>query len=442
MEKGGRPIIGEFARFDMARRPTRQWAVLRPVTWAATFPRALWRRSKVDTSGMPRDLKPPYFLLCNHNAFLDFTVTTKVVFPHRANYVVAIDGFLGIEGLLRRVGGIGTRKFVHSTHLVKNMLAARDFGDVMVMYPEARYSLCGTGSVLPRSVGKMVQWMDVPVVTLIMHGHHVGSPFWHSGGHSVRPIEAEAKLLLTQEEVRTLSVDEINAKLAEAFTYDDFAWQKSRGVHVRDPRRAEGLHKVLYQCPACAVEYRVTSQGDTLTCGHCGKQWRMSELGELSAESGPTEFSHIPDWYEWERANVAREIEAGTYAVDTPVRIESLPNARGFVTFGDLGRLTHDMNGFTLTGVWEDEPFTIDWPVASLTGCHVEYDYKKRGDCVDLSTHDDSFYLFPQSPDVAVTKLALATEELNRHLARARKAARARASASTPESPTEVLPAA
>ena len=422
-------MIGEFARFDMTRHPTRQWRLLTPMTWAVSYPWALWRRSRLDTSGLPRGLKPPYFLLCNHNAFFDFTVTTKVVFPHRANYVVAVDGFVGIEGLLRRVGGIGTRKFVHNGHMVRNMLAARDFGDVMVMYPEARYALCGTGSKLPSSVGKMIQSMDIPVVTLIMHGHHVDAPAWHGRRHGVRKVEAEAKLLLTLDEVRNLPVEAINARLAEAFTYDDFAWQKARGIRVNDPRRAEGLHRVLYQCPACSTEYRMQSSGDTLSCGHCGKAWRMTELGELRATSGPTEFSHIPDWYEWERANVAQEVASGTYAVDTPVRIESLPNTKGFVTFDEPGRLIHDMDGFKLTGTYGGEPFALDWPVASLIACHVEYNYKKRGDCVDLSTMDDSFYLFPQNADVCVTKLALATEELYRGYSRAKKAALAAAAA-------------
>ena len=38
--------------------------------------------------------------------------------------------------------------------------------------------------------------------------------------------------------------------------------------------------------------------GTEIFCEECGKRWRMTELGELEALSGETEFSHIPDWYE------------------------------------------------------------------------------------------------------------------------------------------------
>ncbi len=406
-------MVGTYKRFDIGRRPIRQWRILTLVTWLISFPKMWAHRAKVDRTGMPKGLKPPYFLICNHNSFMDFMHMTKAIFPHRAYYVVAIDGFIKREWLLRAVGGIGNRKFVKSVQLVKNMLRARNSGGVVALFPEARYSLCGTSAILPASLGKMVRKMNVPVVTLVMHGHHVNSPFWNVGSRKVKPVESELKLLFTREETQSLSVDELNARLKAAMAYDDFAWQKAGGVRVKKAERAEGLHKVVYQCPACEAEFKMTSSKSTLRCGHCGKAWEMDELGGLSALGGETEFTHIPDWYEWERANVRREVREGRYAFAADVRIESLPNARGFITFERPGRLTHNMDGFTLTGECPSgEPFELHWPAQSLYSCHIEYDYMKRGDCVDLNTNDDTFYLFPQGDGFAVTKIALATEEL------------------------------
>jgi len=361
---------------------------------------------------MPDDIKPPYFLLCNHNSFMDFMIMTKAIFPKRANYVVAIDGFIGRGWLLRAVGCICNRKFVRSANLVINMLHAKNSGDIVVLFPEARYSLCGTTAVLPKSLGKMVKKMNIPVVTLIMHGHHINSPFWNVGNRGVKPVESELKLLFTQNETQELSVDEINEKLVEAFQYNDYAWQKEKGIRVKDKNRAVGLHKVLYQCAACGVEYKMSSEKSTLRCGHCKKEWEMSELGELKAHSGDTEFTHIPDWYEWERLNVRREVREGTYKSSSNVRIESLPNDKRFIIFDKPGSLIHDMEGFRLTGVFEEKPFELDWPAAQMHSCHIEYDYMKRGDCVDLNTNDDTLYLFPDSDEFAITKVALATEEL------------------------------
>ena len=407
-------MIGNFTRFDMARKPNRQWRLLTPVTWLLSFPKAIAHKAQVDKTGMPDGLKPPYFLLCNHNSFMDFMIMTTAIFPRRANYIVAIDGYIGREWLLRAVGGICNRKFTRSINLVRNMLKARDNGDIVVLFPEARYSLCGTTAVLPDSLGKMVRKMNVPVVTLIMNGHHVNSPFWNVGSRKVKPVQSRMNLLFTREETQSLPVEEINTRIVEAFQYDDFAWQKEKRMRIADKTRAEGLHKVLYQCPACNAEYKMTSSNSTLQCGNCGKAWEMSEYGELSAARGATEFSHIPDWYEWERTNVRREIEEGAYSFDARVRVESLPNAKKFIVFKDPGRLTHNAGGFALSGVYDGEAFEITWPPPMMHSCHIEYDYMGRGDCIDLNTTDDTFYLFPEGDGFAVTKIALATEELYR----------------------------
>jgi len=235
------------------------------------------------------------------------------------------------------------------------------------------------------------------------------------GSRKVKPIESKMRLLFTQQETQELPIDEINARLIEAFKYDDYAWQRENSVRVKSKRRAEGLHKVLYQCPACNTEYHMSSSKWNISCDSCGKVWEMSEFGELHALTGATEFSHIPDWYEWERMNVRREVEDGVYSLNVQVHIESLPNAKGFIKFSEPGYLTHDTNGFTLAGVFEKEPFALIWPAQSMHSCHIEYNYKGRADCVALNTNDDTFYLFSEARDFAVTKIALATEELYRY---------------------------
>ncbi len=399
-----------FERFDMSKRPKRQSVYLRPLIWALSYPSILRHRVRISRVNMDGQ-KPPYLLLCNHNAFLDFMVATAAIFPHRANYVVAIDGFIKRERLLRSIGCICKRKFTSDTVLVRQLRTVIDNGDIAVIYPEARYSLCGTTAVLPPSLGKLAKYLKVPVVTLITHGHHINSPFWNLKGRGIR-TEAVFKKILTGEEVESLTSEEINAVINREFQYDDYRWQKENNIRVRYKKRAEGLHKVLYQCPNCKTEYRITSRGDRLRCGSCGKEWVMTELGELRAVNGETEFSHIPDWYEWERAQVRAEVNEGRYGITVPVEVESLPNAKGFIPLG-RGVLTHDMNGFLLKSEYRGEPYTLVKTVKSLYSCHIEYNYLgKHGDCIDLNTLSDTYYIYPQGCDFSVTKMALATEEL------------------------------
>ncbi len=409
-----------FPRFDMLKKPKRQ--KLRAIAWAISFP-DVWKHkakiTKIDMEGV----KPPYLLFCNHNAFLDFKVATSAVFPHRANNVVAIDGFTSPtkdgfasrEWLLRTVGCICKRKFTNDAILIRHLGRVVKNKDIAVLYPEARYSLCGTNAVLPESLGKLCKLLKVPVVTLIMHGHHINSPFWNLHERGVKQTEAVMTQLFSAESLAKATADEVNAAINEAFTYDDYAWQLERSIRVTYEKRAEGLHKVLYQCPSCKAEYRMDSKGAELYCSACGKRWELDEYNRLVALNGETEFSHIPDWYEWQRANVRREVESGTYAVSCPVRVESLPNASGYIHLGE-GTLTHNMDGFTVNVSGEYGAFEMIRPVPSVYSTHIEYNYLgKYGDCVDLNTLEDTWYCYPYDCDFSVTKMSLATEELYQH---------------------------
>ena len=140
----------------------------------------------------------------------------------------------------------------------------------------------------------------------------------------------------------------------------------------------------------------------------------MTPLGELQVIEGKERFRHIPDWYEWQRANVRQEIKENRYSTGLlDVTIDSLPNAKGFIHLGK-GTLIHDMNGFKLNGTdINGKPFELVKEVASLYSCHIEYQYLfKYGDCIDLNTIEDTYYIYPQGNNFNVTKMALATEEL------------------------------
>jgi hypothetical protein len=72
------------------------------------------------------------------------------------------------------------------------------------------------------------------------------------------------------------------------------------------------------------------------------------------------------------------------------------------------------MNAFTVKGTDSDgDPFEMVKTVPSLYSCHLEYEYLgKYGDLVDLNTLRDTWYITPHDAEFAVTKMALATEEL------------------------------
>ncbi|MBR3779080.1 MAG: 1-acyl-sn-glycerol-3-phosphate acyltransferase [Clostridia bacterium] len=400
-------------RYNLAHYPIRQPKIIVYLIWLLsrlTLPKVPWKVEKINMEG----LKPPYMLLSNHMYFVDFKLAAMGTLPHRVNNVVSIDGYYRRPWLMELIGSIGTRKYTMDLHLVKSINKVLKRGDVLSMYPEARYSPCGILSFMPDSLGKLVKMNKVPVVAVVHHGNHLHSPFWDFRRKRKVPLHTTMTQILTAEQVKSMSVSEINAALREGLWYDEYQYQKDNGILITEPFRAEGLHKVLYQCPACGVEHEMASEGTQIYCRHCGKRWQLKETGELEALTGETEFSHVPDWFMWERDQVEAQIAAGTYSFEDEVEVFSMPRCWKFEKLGK-GKIRHTIEeGWVLEGHYRGEDYRIQRQPIQQNALHIEYDYCyiRPEDCLDISTENDSFYCYPLTRTDVITKLAFATEIL------------------------------
>lgn len=380
--------------------------------WILSKIALMGKKYKVECIDM-ENLKPPYLLLSNHMHFIDFELAATATYPHPVSNVVSIDGYVIKFFLLEWIGAIATRKFTTDVHLVKSIKKVLQRGDILAMYPEARYSPCGTTAFLPDSLGKLIKMNKVPVVAVVHRGNHLYAPFWNFRNKRKVPFHTTVKQILTVEQIKEMTADEINAVLKSELQYDDYRYQKDNGIKITENYRAEGLHKVLYQCPHCKTEFKMDSKGSELFCTACGKYWNWDEDGHLRALNGETEFDHIPDWFEWERQEVKQQIENGEYSFDDEVEVYSLPRVWRYIPLGKA-RLTHDpKHGFLLKGKYRGKQWRINRLPIQTNSLHVEYDFGplKRRDCIDISTENDSFYCCLNKQN-RITKLAFATEEL------------------------------
>lgn len=409
----GIPEKSRIKHFDFQKKPISPCFLMSLAKLIISWP-DLKRRGAVLTKINMEDIEgKPYLLLVTHSSMVDFNLMLKATHPYKVNNVMTLEGFnTYTEPLMRSLGVLGTRKFITDIHLIKNMkYCVETLRNTFVLFPEARYSLDGCTSYLPASLGKMVRLLGVPVAVLKIHGNFVTCPQWNKINKKTF-VEAELRKILSAEEAKSLSVAEINQRIAENFQYNDFAWQKEKQIKIDHPQRAKGLHALLYKCPNCKTEYQTDSEGTRLWCNACKKTWEMDEYGELHALEGKTEFSHIPDWSNWERECVREEIENETYYFEDDVRVETLPGSRRFYQQG-TGKLIQTPEGTTVKCDYYGEAYELHRSAMHLESMHIEYDYLGRGDCVDISIPDDSFWCYLTKRD-AITKLSFATEEIHK----------------------------
>jgi len=399
-------------RYNTAKAPLHQTIFWTGLIWILSKCALLGKKYKIDKINM-EDLKPPYLLLSNHMHFIDFELAAMATWPHPVSNVVSIDGYVIKGFLLEWIGAIATRKYTNDLPLIKSIRKVLKRGDILAMYPEARYSPCGTLAFLPDSLGKLIKLNKVPVVAVVHHGNHLYAPFWNFRNKRKVPFHTVFKQILTVEQIETMTVDEINKTLRTELAYDEYRYQKDNNILITEEYRAEGLHKVLYQCPHCLAESKMDSKGSELFCTACGKRWNWREDGYLEALDGETEFDHIPDWFEWERSQVKEQIERGEYFFEDEVDVYALPRTFRYIPLGKA-KVTHDPEkGFILEGTYRGELYRCHRMPLQTNSLHVEYDFGpiKGLDNFDISTENDSFYCIPSKKN-CITKLAFATEEI------------------------------
>lgn len=404
----------EQKAFDTKKKAGKPKPYLLPIEWGGStiFSKIAGGSeiTKVDCKG----LKPPFLLLCNHGSFIDFPLAVKAIFPCRTSWVISIEEFIGREWLMRGVGGIYKRKFTADLTVVRHILNALTRQKICcTIYPEARFSLAGINEQLDGALGKLAKKAKVPVCVFIAKGNFIRSPQWNKRPYRKVPIQGELRQIVTREEVLKLPAEEIQRRVEEAFVYDDYAYIRDNKLPMKCSQRAQNIHKILYQCPVCGKEFSTDSKGSKIWCSECGSIWEMDDYGVLHRENGPDIFTHVPDWYRWERENVRREVEEGRYHFEDTARLERLVNGKiGFETIGTV-KLVHDENGFTMSGDILDGKFEFNRSVASMRSVHIEYNFKGRGDAIDLATLEDTYFVFPLTARNVLTKLHFATEELH-----------------------------
>lgn len=432
-------------------KPIKQRLLFRLILFILSI-RDLWvTRFTYRTVGLERLGKDePCLVLMNHSSFIDLKIAARLLVTRPFHVICTSDGFVGKRWLMRLIGCIPTRKFMMDVTLVRDMVyVVRELKSSILMFPEASYSFDGTQTPLPDSLGKCLKLLKVPVVIIRTSGAFARDPLYNNLQLRKVRVSAEVEYLLSPEEIAKKSPQELNDILQEKFTFDYFRWQQENQIRVKEPFRADGLNRMLYKCPRCREEGQMLGQGTRITCGRCGKAYELTEYGYLQAVSdaetgsayrsreeaerndsgkdspgsrengitsgsmrdqdGETEFTHIPDWYRWERECVRQELVTGTYRLEVPVVIYMMVNTDCIYQVGE-GTLMHSLDGFHLTGCGGKLEYTQE-PTASYS-LYSDFYWYEIGDVICIGDARAQYYCFPQNCGDIVAKTRLATEEL------------------------------
>ncbi len=387
-----------------------------------------------ELSGLDRLPDEPCMVLMNHSSFVDLEMASNILYPKPFAIVCTSDGFVGKEWMMRQIGCIPTCKFVTDVSLLGKLRYCLDeLGSSVLMYPEASYTFDGTATPLPRRLGVLLKRLGAPVIMIKTEGAFTRDPLYNNLQLRKVDVSADMYCLFSSDELKELPEEEIDRRLDEVFSFDNWRWQAENDVRVTEGFRADGLDRILFRCAECGAEGFMEGRGTRLVCSHCGAEYELDELGRLKKikdgcaeglepEEWPRKgFEYVSDWYAWERSEIRKEIEDGSYLLDTEVRIGCMVDYKAIYMTGD-GRLIHDGEGFRLYDA-EGKLLYSQKPGASY-GLYADYFWYEIGDMICIGDQDLLYYCFPKGKSM-VAKARIAAEEMYKLRAEAKAARRA-----------------
>lgn len=332
-----------------------------------------------DAMRSARDIQGPAIVLCNHGSFVDFVFAGSMMRKTRPNFVVARLYFYhkALGWLLRQLGCFPKSMFALDMESTKNCLRVLKNGGILAMMPEARLSTAGRFEDIQKNTYTFLKKCGVPVYTIKLSGDYFADPKWGKGFRRGSVIEAKMELLFTQEQISTLSLQQIQCAVEDSLRYDEYQWLEARPhIHYRSRRLAEGLENILSVCPKCGESYTITTRGHRICCQNCGK---LTDLSDRYGFDDGFQFRHPGQWFDWQKARMAHKIAADPqFSMRAEVELRLPGRGNALTRHGGYGVCTLDRSGLSYEGTRDGEEvklhFTLERIYRLLFGAGVNFE--------------------------------------------------------------------
>jgi len=388
---------------DGIKRPN---AAIYFIAYALVYPALkVYFRLKVDRSNLKMP-KGPYIVLSNHYTMVDFLLVMLSLYPQRLNAVGAQKWFLykPLHKLLPAVGCIPKNMFDPDVRSIIGMKTILNKGKGVLLFPEGRCSSSQAYVGMHKSTGKMIKKFGVPVISSYIEGAVVCIPHWRKGYRSGR-VRVTYRNLFSEEDIKTLSIDEINAAIDARLSGDEGALPHKKPFQTFGNKQlAEGLHQVLYYCPKCRKEFTTKTEGNKIFCTACGNEAMMDREGKLTPSPGSTAEKEVSLWF---RDQVRNEMITLSEDMDpiiekVKVRTPSPVPGAGMVESG-FGIMQLDPKGWHFNGEISGESVSLFFPIDAIPA--MSYDHC---DNYQIYFGGDYYMFVPEDPRKCIKYVILA----------------------------------
>lgn len=339
---------------------------------------------KFDRS-VAKDIKGPAFVIATHTCDQDHILSALTLYPIRPTYVVS-EHFMRdpkTARLLKLMKVITKKMFSADVSTIISIMRAKNENSVIVIFPEGRLSCYGRTLPITEGTAELIKKLGINLYSWKAEGAYLTFPKWREPGENrCGEIRSSVKLLLTADEVKEKSVDEIKRIAADAIRNDDELAMD--GIEYKSDAIANGLDKILFKCPVCQKEGGITAEGNTVKC-NCGFEATLDNRYKLHGAP----FERVNEWFEWQQNSIDTE---NTH-IASKVRLGCCGEDGFMDEFAGEGEAYIDKDVFRLKGVMHGEEIEFSTSPEKICAFPIT-----PGKHFDIYHQGKLIYVYPQ-PD-------------------------------------------
>lgn len=362
------------------------------------------------------DYKGPCFLIYNHQSRMDYIYIAQATYPRPLNFVVGYNEFFRshLQFIFKLIHNIPKKNFNSDVASIRAMNQIIKQNGVVCIAPEGMSSITGHSQPIALGTGKLLKHYHIPVYMVKLKGAFLSNTKVCLDERYGK-VDVTLQRLFDEEQLRNLSVEDIENKINEELWQDDYEWNKKE--RIKFDMKGNGcshLHDLCYHCFRCNKDFTMFGKKDKIVCKECGNGATLNEYYDLIPFDDTCVIPEsISKWVDEERRLVYHEIQDESFEFKEEVKIGKIPddhylkNQATSEICGE-GILTINHEGFFYKGTKDNQEFEfkIDYNHLPTLGMPIDVTFFSI-------YHDGKYYdIFPKN--AVVGKILLIVEEMHR----------------------------
>ena len=243
-------------------------------------------------------IEEPTLVVSNHVTDVDFFFVAIGLQGKHMYYVASEHIFrLGWVSKLINwlVAPIARRKGTTAMDTAMSMVRKLRAGHSVCVFGEGESSWNGLTIPVYPATATLARASGKPMKTYRIEGGHLTMPRWGKGIRRGR-VHAHVVNTYTPEQLKKMTVEEINEAINRDLYEDAWERQKQNPVRYRSRKRAQCIETALFLCPECRRIGTIHGKKHHVTCD-CGFRVDMTEYGTFEPAKP---FENIAQWDKWQ----------------------------------------------------------------------------------------------------------------------------------------------